>query len=117
MKQYLMSIYTPSDGTPPPPEALGEIMRQLDVLNAEMRQAGAWVFNGGLSAPSTATVLTAKGDDVLTTDGPYVEGKEYIGGFSIVRAADLDEALRWGNRLATIIGLPIEVRPFEGDID
>ena len=57
-------------------------MRQLDELNAEMKQAGAWVFNGGLSAPSTATVLTAKGDDVLTTDGPFVEGKEYIGGFT-----------------------------------
>jgi hypothetical protein len=117
MKQYLMTIYTPQDGTPPPPEVLGSIMSQLDQLNAEMKQAGAWVFNGGLSAPSTATVLRAKGDDVLTTDGPFAEGKEYIGGFSIVRAADLDEALRWGNRLATIIGLPIEVRPFEGDVD
>ena len=50
MKQYLMSIYTPQDGTPPSPEALGSIMHELDVLNAEMRQAGAWVFNGGLSA-------------------------------------------------------------------
>ncbi|HEY2698434.1 MAG TPA: YciI family protein [Pseudonocardiaceae bacterium] len=117
MKQYLMTIYTPQDGTPPPPEALDSIMRQLDELNTEMKQAGAWVFNGGLSAPSTATVLRAKGDDVLTMDGPFVEGKEYIGGLSIVRAADLDEALSWGNRLATIIGLPIEVRPFEGEAD
>lgn len=116
MKQYLMTIYTPQ-GPTPPPEFLEPIMRQLDELNTEMKKAGAWVFNGGLSAPSTATVLHRKGEEVLTTDGPFVEGKEYIGGFSIVRAADLDEALRWGNRLATIIGLPIEVRPFEGEVD
>ncbi|HEX4224670.1 MAG TPA: YciI family protein [Pseudonocardiaceae bacterium] len=117
MKQYLLSIYTP-EGPTPPPEFLEPIMRQLDELNAEMRQAGAWVFSGGLSAPSTATVLRNKGDDVLTVDGPYVEGKEYIGGFSIIKAADLDEALRWGSRLTKIlVGLTVEVRPFEGDVD
>ena len=117
MKQYLLSVVTPTGGQTPPPEVLEPIMRQLGELNAEMKQAGAWVFSGGLSAPSTATVLRAKGDEVLTTDGPFVEGKEYIGGFTIVRAADLDEALSWGKRVATIIGLPIEVRPFAGDVD
>lgn len=117
MKQYLLSVITPTGGQVPSPEVLEPIMRQLGELNTEMKQAGAWVFSGGLSAQSTATVLRAKGDEVLTTDGPFVEGKEYVGGFTILRAADLDEALSWGNRMATIIGLPIEVRPFEGDVD
>jgi hypothetical protein len=117
MKRYLLSIYQP-EGPTPSPETLDSIRRQLDELNEEMRQAGAWVFSGGLSAPSTATVLKLKGDDVLTVDGPYVEGKEYIGGLSIIRAADLDEALRWGSRLAKIIlGLTVEVRPFEGEVE
>ena len=117
MKQYLLSMYTP-EGPTPSPEFLEPIMRQIGELNAEMKQAGAWVFGNGLSAPSTATVLKVKGDDVLTVDGPYIEGKEYIGGFTIIRAADLDEALRWGSKLAKIVvGLTIEVRPFQGDVE
>jgi hypothetical protein len=111
MKQYLLGIYQP-DGDPPPPEALEPIMRKLGALNEEMRAAGAWVFGGGLHAPDTATVLQAKDGEVLITDGPYTEGKEHLGGFTVVRAEDLDEALTWGRRMAEIVGLPIEVRPF-----
>jgi hypothetical protein len=70
------------------------------------------VFSGGLNAPGTATVLRFDGRDVLVTDGPFAEGKEYLGGFTIVRAADLDAALEWGRRLARVVTLPIEVRPF-----
>jgi hypothetical protein len=81
-------------------------------VNNEMKAAGAWVFAGGLHAPSTATVLQLKDDDVLTTDGPFIEGKEYLGGFTIINADDLDAALGWGRKLARAIGLPIEVRPF-----
>jgi hypothetical protein len=77
-----------------------------------MRAAGAWVFSGGLNHPSTATVLRAEAGDILTTDGPFAEGKEYLGGFTIINADDLDAALDWGRRLATIVPLPIEVRPF-----
>lgn len=117
MKQYLLTIYTP-EGPTPPPEFLEPIMHQLDELRAEMKQTGVWVFSGGLNAPSTATVLKVKGEDVLTVDGPYLEGKEYVGGFTIIKAADLDAALRWGRKLAKIItGLTVEVRPFQGDVD
>jgi hypothetical protein len=117
MKQYLLTIYTP-EGPTPPPEFLEPIMRDLDVLNAEIKAAGAWVFTGGLNAPSTATVLHVKDGDVLTTDGPYIEGKEYVGGFTIVKADDLDAALYWGRKLAKIlVGLTVEVRPFEGEVD
>lgn len=110
MKQYLLSIYQP-DGDPPPPEVLEPIMRELDAVNAELRASGAWVFAGGLHPPSTATVLRPKGDDVLMTDGPYIEGKEHIGGFTVIQAPDLDAALEWGRRFARAITLPIEVRP------
>ena len=111
MKQYLLTIYQP-DGGPPPPEILDRVMRDVDALNRELKAAGAWVFAGGLHDASTATVLRPKDGDVLMTDGPYVEGKEHVGGFSIIRAADLDAALAWGRKLARATTLPIEVRPF-----
>ncbi|HEX4359862.1 MAG TPA: YciI family protein [Pseudonocardia sp.] len=112
MTQYLLSIYQP-DGTPPPPEVLEPIMRDLGTLNAELRAAGAWVFTGGLHPPSTATVVRAKDGEALLTDGPYVEGKEHIGGFTVIEAPDLDAALDWGRRFAQATTLPIEVRPME----
>jgi hypothetical protein len=113
MKRYLLSIYQP-DGDPPPPEVLDPIMRNLAVVNDEMRAAGAWVFSGGLNPPGTATVLRAKGDDVLLTDGPYVEGKEHIGGFTVLQAEDLDSALEWGRKIAAVLSpLAIEIRPME----
>jgi hypothetical protein len=112
MKQYLLSIYQP-DGDPPPAEVLDPIMRDVEAVNAELRAAGAWVFAGGLHPPSTATVLRAKGGDVLVTDGPYIEGKEHIGGFTVIQAPDLDAALEWGRKLARAITLPIEVRPLQ----
>ena len=114
MKQYLLSIYQP-DGDPPPPEVLEPIMRDVAALVEEIKTAGAWVFNGGLHAPSTATVLRLRDGEVLTTDGPYAEGKEHVGGCLIVRAPDLDAALAWGRKAARAIGLPIEVRPFHGE--
>ena len=113
MPQYLLTIYQP-DGEAPPPEFLEPIMRDLDAVNREMREAGAWVFAGGLHPPETATVLRAEGDDVLLTDGPYVEAKEHVGGFTVVEAPDLDAALEWGRKLARAITLPIEVRPLHG---
>jgi hypothetical protein len=116
MKQYLLSVYQPSAGRPDP-ETLARIARDLDVLNAEIEAAGAWVFAGGLHDPSTATVLRPADDEVLMTDGPFAEGKEHIGGFTIVKAADLDAALAWGRKLARATTLPVEVRPFEGEVD
>jgi hypothetical protein len=111
MKHYLLSVYQP-EGTPPPPEVLAKIMADVEAVRDEMKAAGAWVFSGGLNSPSTATVLRLDGGEVLITDGPFLEGKEYLGGFTIVTAPDLDAALEWGRRLAQVITLPIEVRPF-----
>jgi hypothetical protein len=112
MKRYLLSIYQP-DGPPPADVDLGIVMANVDALIEETKDAGAWVFNGGLHPPDTATVLRPRDGDVLVTDGPYLEGKEHIGGFLVVDAPDLDAALEWGRKTARAIGLPIEVRPFQ----
>jgi hypothetical protein len=112
MKQYLLSVYQP-DGPIPEPSVLEPIMKNLATWNDELREAGSWVFSAGLHPPESATVLRASGDDVLVTDGPFTEGKEHLGGFTVIQAEDLDEALRWARKLAGIVApLSIEVRPF-----
>jgi hypothetical protein len=116
VKQYLLSVYQP-DGDRPPPEFLEKVMRDVDTLNDELKAAGAWVFAGGLHPPDTATVLRVCGSDVLTTDGPFTEGKEHIGGFTVIKAPDLDAALEWGRKLTRATTLPIEVRPFQGEAE
>ncbi len=113
MTEYLLSIYQPDGGTPPP-EVLEAVGRKLHAMNEELKAAGAWVFARGLHAPSTATVVRTRGDEVLVTDGPYVEGKEHLGGFWIIQAPDLDAALGWARKAAAATTLPIEVRPFQG---
>jgi hypothetical protein len=116
MTQYLLSVYQP-DGPIPSPEVLAAIGADLDALNDDMRDAGVWVFSNGLLPPSSATTLRPSAEsvgDVLITDGPFAEGKEHLGGFTIIEAPDLDVALEWGKRLATATTLPIEVRPFAG---
>lgn len=118
MKLYLISMYQPGDGTPAPPEILEPVMREMHAIKRDLEASGSWVFAGGLHPPSTATVLKAVDDDVLLTDGPFVEGKEHLGGFTILKAPDLDAALEWGKRYARAApGLTIEVRPFQGEAD
>jgi hypothetical protein len=112
--RYLLSVYQP-DGPVPEPEVLDKIAADLEVLNGDLRAAGAWVFAGGLHPPTTATVVRSRDGQVVMTDGPYAEGKEHVGGFTIVDAPDLDAALAWAARLAEATTLPIEVRPFQGD--
>lgn len=114
MALYLLSLYQP-DGPVPPPEVLGPIMEQLATINRELQASGSWVFADGLHPPSTATVVRVKDGETLMTDGPFAESKEHLGGFTIIRAPDLDVALEWGRRLAKATTLPVEVRPFQGD--
>lgn len=111
MARYLLSFYQPA-GPPPPREILDPIMRNLEAVNREMKAAGAWVFSGGLHSPSTATVARLEGGEVMLTDGPFVEGKEVLGGITIVDVPDLDAALMWAGKIARASTLPIEVRPF-----
>jgi len=95
----------------PPAEVLGLIMEKVGAWRARLQSAGAWVFTAGLEPPDTAAVLRVTDGKVSMTDGPFAEGKEYLGGFAIIHVADLDEALRWGTEFAEITGLPTEVRP------
>jgi len=112
MSQYLLTVVEPSTGPVPDPAAMEQIMKDVDAVDRGMRDAGVWVFAGGLYPPDTATVLRPSDGDVLTTDGPFAEGKEQVGGFSIIDVDDLDAALDWGRQLARATTLPVEVRPF-----
>src|SRR5256884_7259922 len=111
MTQYLLSINQP-DGPPPPFVDLGKVMRDVNVVIAEMKATGAWVFNGGLHPASTATVVRFQAGEGLITDGPYAEGKEHVGGLCIINPTDLDAAPEWGRKPPPAITPPIQVRPF-----
>ncbi len=116
MKQYLLSIYQPV-GNPPAPEVLEAIMKRVLAVRQEAIDAGVWVFAAGLHPTSSATVVRVKNGETLMTDGPFVEGKEHLGGFVIIRAPDLDAALAWARKEAEATTLPIEVRPLQGEVD
>jgi len=113
MKQYLLSVYHPEDTAPP--EDIDQIMKDVAALNEEAMAAGVWVFAGGLFPSSTATVvqLSPKSGELLVTDGPFVEGKEHIGGIWIFKAPDLDTALEWARKAARACRIPVELRPFQ----
>ena len=113
MTRYMLSIMQP-DGRAPEPEVLEPIMARLAALNADLQSADAFVFTAALHPATTATVVHAKGDEVLMTDGPYLEGKEHVGGFWLIEAPDLDAALQWATRATRATTLPIEVRPVAG---
>jgi len=110
--QYLVAIHHRDDYDPFVAE--DEAMhRDIDVLNEEMIAAGVRVFVGGLQHVSNAKSLRAQRDgQVLITDGPYLETKEHIGGFWVLEAADMDEALAWGRKAVVACRAPVEVRPF-----
>ncbi|HEY2206553.1 MAG TPA: YciI family protein [Pseudonocardia sp.] len=115
MTRYLLSVVQPSVGEPPSADQLARIVADLETFHQDLRAAGAWVFAGGLHGPDSATMVRTEGDDVLITDGPFAEGKEFLGGLCIVEAPDLDAALEWASRAARATTLPIEVRPFHDE--
>lgn len=112
--KYLLSVYQP-DSVPPSPEVLGPIIENVNAFREEAQRAGVWVFAGGLHPPSTATVVRNNGNELLITDGPYIESKEILGGLTIIEVPDLDAALQWAGKAARATTLPIEVRPFQDD--
>ncbi|WP_332667330.1 YciI family protein [Aeromicrobium sp.] len=114
MTQYVLNVIEPvmEPGFTPPPEFLEPVMRKVNAVSDEIKAAGEWVFAGGLNGPDATTVVRHQDGETLMTDGPYVEGKEHVGGFTIVDSPDLDAALAWAGKYAEATGLPIEVRPF-----
>jgi len=113
MKQYLLAVYGNEDDAPPAPEVMQTMYRDVNAFNAELQAAGVWVFAGGLYPASTATVVRTPGGEILTTDGPFAETKEHIGGFWIIKAPDLDAALAWAAKGSRACTGAVEVRPFQ----
>ena len=116
MKQYLLAVHMTGEPAPSE-EEMQQAYQAVDAFNDELRSAGAWVFAGGLHPPSTATVVRAQGGKVITTDGPFSETKEQLGGFWVIRAPDLDRALEWAAKGSEACGNPVEVRPFQDDAE
>jgi hypothetical protein len=110
MAQYLMCVL---DDTPN--SATAEEMVAIDAYNEQLRADGHWVFAGGLASPGTATVVDGRGEEAVFTDGPYLESKEFIGGFWIIRAAGPDEALRLAALASKHCNRKVELRPFLGE--
>ncbi len=117
MTQYLLSVHM-VEGTPePPPDVIKAMYHDVDVLNQKIKDEGIWVFAGGLHPANVATVVSVKDGEVLTTDGPFAESKEQVGGFWILELPDLDAALDWAAKATVACGAPVEVRPFQDDSD
>lgn len=111
MTQYLVAIHHPDDFEPFSESE--QTHRDIDALNDEMNAAGVIVFVGGLDGPKKAkSVRRGRDGKLLVTDGPYIETKEHIGGFWVLEAKSMDEALEWGRKAATACRAPVEVRPF-----
>ena len=115
MTQYLLAVHMVEGEPVPPEEEMQQAYKRVDAFNAELQSAGVWVFAGGLHPPATATVVRSQGGQVLTTDGPFAETKEQLGGFWVITAPDLDVALEWAAKGSAACGGPVEVRPFQED--
>ena len=114
MTKYLLSVHSVEGEARDPmtEEEMRQFMQRVGVLEEEMKSAGAWLFGGALHEPDIATVVRMADGEVVSTDGPFAESKEHLGGFYIIEAADLDAALAWASKTAAVIKRPIEVRPF-----
>jgi hypothetical protein len=115
MKQYLMSVYLVEGMEQPSPEVMQQMFADVEEFNAKLQAEDAWVFAGGLYPPDTATVVRMQDGEVLTTDGPFAETKEQLGGFWVIKAPDLDAALAWAAGATKACRGPVEVRPFEDE--
>ncbi|MGH8996984.1 MAG: YciI family protein, partial [Acidimicrobiales bacterium] len=112
MTVYLLAVHHSGTGPELSDEQMQASYQATDAFNQELQESGSWVFAGGLHPADTATVVDGRGPEPLVTDGPYVDTKEQLGGFWIVEAADLDEALELARRGSAACLLPVEVRPF-----
>ena len=115
MTQYLLAVYPyqAEAETGQTEEQTQQAYKDVDTLNGELRNAKVWVFAGGLEPPATATVVRAGSGQIVTTDGPFAETKEQLGGFWIIDVPDLDAALEWAGQATVACGGPVEVRPFQ----
>jgi hypothetical protein len=117
MTVYMMSVHSVEGEEAPPEAVMQQMFADVDKYNKKLQDAGAWVFGGGLHPPTTATVVRNQRGDVLVTDGPFAEAKEQLGGFWIIKAPDLDAALKWAAEASAACQGPVEVRPFQEDTE
>ncbi|MFA9429334.1 YciI family protein [Egicoccus sp. AB-alg2] len=115
MKQYLLSVHYVAGEPEPDADTMKQMYADVEELNGEMRSAGAWVFAGGLEEPHLATVVREQDGRVVTTDGPFPEAKEHLGGFWVLKVADEEEALDWARKATRACRGPVEVRPFQDE--
>jgi hypothetical protein len=115
MPEYMLSVNHTADEATPSAEEMERMFADVGAFNERVRAAGAWVFAGGLMPRETATTVDSTGEAPVLTDGPFAETKEWLGGFWIIEAADLDAALRWAEEGSRACGGPVEVRPFQGE--
>ena len=115
MTQYMLSVHMVDGQEAPSPEEMQQAFADVDKLNAKMQAQDVWVFGGGLHPASTATVVQAKDGEILTTDGPFAEAKEQLGGFWVIQCADLDAALDWARQATVACRGAVEVRPFQDE--
>lgn len=115
MKQYLLSVHSVAGQAMPPEETMKQMYAQVETFNSQLQADGAWVFAGGLHPADTATVVRWDDGELITTDGPFAETKEQLGGFWVVNAADLDAALALAAQGSAACGGPVEVRPFQDE--
>lgn len=116
MTTYLLSVHHGDISEAPADLDMNQVFADVEKFNADLQAKGAWVFAGGLLPVSSATTVDATGAETTVTDGPYAESKEYLGGFWVIRAADLDEALAWATQGSKACRLAVEVRPFQADV-
>jgi len=115
MSQYLLSVHNTVGEELPSGEEMQQMFTAVEVFNDKVRDAGKWVFAGGLEPIESATTVDGTGSEAVVIDGPFAESKEYLGGFWVIEAADLDEALTWATEGSASCGGKVEVRPFQSE--
>ena len=119
MTQYLLSVHSVEGevSAPMTDEQMQQFYKQIGALEEEMKSAGAWVFSGRLHEPDTATVVRMSNGQLLTTDGPFAESKEHLGGFYIIEDEDLDAAVAGASKVTAAVMKPIDVWPFYNEAE
>lgn len=117
MAQYMLSVHHDDMATydAPDPEFMARVGPQVDAFNTKITDAGQWVFGGGLESPTTATVVRTEDGATTMSDGPFIEAKEFLGGFWVIDVADLDVALALAAEASAACEGPVEVRPFQSE--
>ena len=117
MTQYLMSVHMVEGSEVPPADVIQRMYDDVDTFNKKLQEQGNWVFAGGLHPANVATVVRAQNGEVLTSDGPFAESKEQLGGFWVIEADNLDAALGWAAKATAACQAPVEVRPFQDETE